>query len=39
LIERAYHADHSLAGRLVDVPELPDGWLDWARRILRHQAS
>jgi MOSC domain-containing protein YiiM len=39
LIERAYHADHSLAGRLVDAPELPDGWLDWARRILRHQAS
>jgi MOSC domain-containing protein YiiM len=39
LIERAYHADHALAGRLVEAPELPDGWLDWAHRVLRHRAS
>jgi MOSC domain-containing protein YiiM len=39
LIERAYHADHSLAGRLVDAPQLPEGWLDWTRRIERHRAS
>jgi MOSC domain-containing protein YiiM len=39
LIERAYHVDHSLAGRLVEAPELPDGWLAWARRFLRHRAS
>jgi MOSC domain-containing protein YiiM len=39
LIERAYHADHSLAGRMIEAPELPDGWLEWARRVLRHRAS
>jgi MOSC domain-containing protein YiiM len=39
LIERAYHADHALAGRLVEAPELADGWLEWAHRVLRHRAS
>jgi len=39
LIERAYHADRSLAGRLVAAPELPAGWLEWARRVLRHEAN
>jgi MOSC domain-containing protein YiiM len=39
LIERAYHADHSLVSRLVEAPELPDGWLEWAHRVLRHRAS
>jgi MOSC domain-containing protein YiiM len=39
LIERAYHDDHSLAARLAEAPELPDGWLEWAHRVLRHRAS
>jgi MOSC domain-containing protein YiiM len=39
LIERAYHADRSLAGRLVVAPEVPAGWLEWAHRVLRHQAN
>ncbi len=32
LVARAYHDDHSLAGRLLDAPQLGGGWPDWARR-------
>ena len=39
LIERAYHADHSLAARLIEAPDLTDGWRAWAQRALRHRAS
>ncbi|MET0910755.1 MAG: MOSC domain-containing protein [Ilumatobacteraceae bacterium] len=28
----AYHRDPSLAARLLDAPELDDGWRDWARQ-------
>ncbi len=34
LVERAYHADRSLVRRLLDAPELADGWLDWAQHVL-----
>jgi MOSC domain-containing protein YiiM len=34
LIARAYLRDHELAPRLLDAPELPDGWRAWvARRV------
>ncbi len=32
LVARAYHDDHTLAGRLLDAPQLGGGWPDWARR-------
>lgn len=34
LVERAYHADRSLLPRLLDAPELPEGWVDWAHHML-----
>ena len=39
MVERAYHADRGLARRLLQAPELADGWRDWAHRVLRAQAS
>jgi MOSC domain-containing protein YiiM len=32
LVAHAYHDDHGLAGRLLEAPELGEGWPDWARR-------
>ena len=34
LIERAYHADRSLVPRLLDAPEIAEGWLAWAHHVL-----
>jgi MOSC domain-containing protein YiiM len=39
LVERAYHADRSLAHRLFDAPELPGSWRDWASRVLRARSA
>jgi MOSC domain-containing protein YiiM len=39
MVERAYHGNDDLAARLLDAPELPESWQDWARRLLRHRAS
>ena len=33
LVERAYHTKHAGA-RLLDAPELPEGWVDWARHVI-----
>ena len=33
-VERAYHADRSLVPRLLTAPELPDGWVAWARHVI-----
>jgi MOSC domain-containing protein YiiM len=32
LVARAFHDDHSLAGRLLAAPQLGAGWPEWARR-------
>jgi MOSC domain-containing protein YiiM len=32
LVAHAYHDDHGLAGRLLEAPELGEGWPEWARR-------
>jgi MOSC domain-containing protein YiiM len=32
VVERAYHGDHELRHRLVDLPELSAAWRDWAAR-------
>jgi MOSC domain-containing protein YiiM len=37
LVARAYHADHTLAPRLLEVAELSDSWHAWAERILSHR--
>ena len=37
LVERAYHADRSLVPRLLDAPELADGWREWADHVLGYQ--
>jgi MOSC domain-containing protein YiiM len=34
-IERAYHGDRELRSRLVDLPELSQGWREWAARAIR----
>jgi MOSC domain-containing protein YiiM len=39
LIERAYHADDSLIGRMLDADALPDGWRDWASHMLAKRAG
>jgi MOSC domain-containing protein YiiM len=39
MVERAYHGEDDLAARLLDAPQLPAPWQDWARRLLRHRAS
>ncbi len=39
IVERAYHADRRLAGRLLAAHELPDAWRDWGRRVRREQAG
>jgi MOSC domain-containing protein YiiM len=39
-VERAYHGDRELRLRLVDAPELSEGWREWAARAIRRdQAS
>jgi MOSC domain-containing protein YiiM len=32
LVARAYLRDHELAPRLLEAPELPDGWRDWVAK-------
>ena len=39
LVARAYHADHRLAARLLDAPELPDPWADWARHMIEAKTA
>ena len=39
LVERAYHADRSLARRFRDADALPEPWLEWADNVLRHGAA
>jgi RNA polymerase sigma-70 factor, ECF subfamily len=34
LVERAYHAERSLVAWLLDAPQLPESWAEWARREL-----
>jgi MOSC domain-containing protein YiiM len=34
-VERAYHGDSELLRRLVDIPELSEGWREWAARAIR----
>jgi MOSC domain-containing protein YiiM len=36
-VERAYHAERALVPILFTAPELPEGWLSWARRV--HEAG
>jgi MOSC domain-containing protein YiiM len=36
-VERAYHAERALVPLLFTAPELPEGWLSWARRV--HEAG
>jgi len=36
LVARAYHSDHRLAPRLLDVPELSASWHEWAERVVSH---
>jgi hypothetical protein len=31
-VSRIYHQDHAAAARLLEAPELADGWKRWARR-------
>jgi MOSC domain-containing protein YiiM len=38
-IERAYHDDRALASRLLEVPEVSDGWRRWARKVVEARAS
>jgi MOSC domain-containing protein YiiM len=38
-VARAYHADRSLVPRLLEVPELPVRWRDWARQRLARAAA
>lgn len=33
-VERAYHADRRLVERLLEAPELPETWVDWAHRVI-----
>lgn len=35
LVVKAYLADHALAARIVDAPQLSDGWREWAESRLR----
>ena len=35
LVERAYHLDRSLIPRLLDAPELPEPWHEWAHHMLQ----
>ena len=37
-VERAYHADRSLVERLLEAPQLPASWADWARRVRSRRA-
>jgi len=37
-VERAYHADRSGVDRLLEAPELPASWAEWARRVSRRRA-
>jgi MOSC domain-containing protein YiiM len=39
LVTRAYHSDHRLAARLLDAPELPDGWARWAHHVLEARSA
>ena len=39
LVTRAYHMDHGLAARLLDAPELPESWADWARNVVAVRAA
>ena len=39
LIERAYHADRSLVPRLLEAPEIAEGWSDWADHVLGYRAG
>ena len=39
MVERAYHGNDDLAPRLLEAPQLPEPWRDWARRVLHHRAS
>lgn len=38
-VERAYHADRDLASSLLEIGELPEGWRQWARKVVtqRHR--
>lgn len=38
-VERAYHEDEALVPRLLDAPELAEGWVAWARHRLDVQAG
>lgn len=38
-IERAYHDDHTLAGRLLDVADVSEGWRSWARKVIAAHES
>ena len=39
LVTRAYHVDHRLAARLLDAPELPESWADWARHVIEVRSA
>jgi len=38
-VERAYHSKPELCGLLVDLPELSEGWREWARRALARSSG
>jgi MOSC domain-containing protein YiiM len=38
-VERAYHADRTLVPRLLEAPELPVGWVEWAEHVLEFGAA
>jgi MOSC domain-containing protein YiiM len=38
-VERAYHEDEALVPRLLEAPELAEGWVTWARHRLDIQAE
>jgi MOSC domain-containing protein YiiM len=39
LLAAAYHHDHSLAARLTDIADLPEGWRDWVEKTVNAQAK
>ena len=39
LVERAYHLDRSLIPRLLDAPELPEPWHEWAHHMLQARTA
>lgn len=39
LVERAYHSDRTLIPRMLEAPQLPESWVDWAVHMLEARTA